>query len=561
MVSGQLNELTRPSWGTRAALALLAVLVALSGFASGTSAPAARAQEAQQQSGAGADADADAETDTAGTDVIVMLEEGADPVEAAHELGVEPTHIYSDVFTGFAGNLPPEALAEARASDAVQRITPDGEVHAEGQTIPTGVTRVGVPVLPGTQHLNIASPINADIAILDTGVSRNSDLNVAGGVSCIDHQAQQENAKNKKKKKKHKKGKGKDKGGHHKGKKHNKNKKNSGSAQSVSADTKTTAGGAEGVSAAKNKHKNNKHKKDKGKGKNKGGHHKGKNTKGKGDHGKNGGNKKKNQKRRQKEERREERHGPNWEDDNGHGTHTAGIAAALDNDDGVVGVAPGARVWSVKVLDANGSGTYSDVICGLDWVAANAGTIDVVNLSLSGEGGEDSNPPFHTAVSNVVNAGVVVVVAAGNQGTDAASRVPASFDEVLTVSGLSDSNGQPGGGGERTCFGLNDDAFLIFSNFGHDVDIMAPGDCILSLQPQGGPIRESGTSEASPHVAGAVAHFIAGRTNATGIRPTVLETRDWLMNVASRSQVDDGVLGDPDGIPEPVLWLAALASG
>jgi subtilisin family serine protease len=558
MVSGQLNELTRPSWGTRAVLALLAAVVALSGLVSGTSAPTARAQEAR--SVASADADADAETDVAGTDVIVMLKEGTDPVEAAHELGVEPTHIYSDVFTGFAGSMPPEALAEARASDTVRRITPDGEVHAEGQTIPTGVTRVGVPVLPGTAHLNVASPINADIAILDTGVSRNSDLNVAGGVSCIDHQAQQENAK-KKKKTKHKKGKGKGKkkGGHKKGKKHNKNKKkkNSASAQSVSADSKTTTGSAEGVNADKNKHKNNKHKNDKGKGKKKGSHHKGKNTKGKGDHG----NKKKNQKRRQKEERREERHGPNWEDDNGHGTHTAGIAAAMDNDDGIVGVAPGARVWSVKVLDAAGSGTYSDVICGLDWVAANAGTIDVVNLSLSGEGGEDSNPPFHTAVSNVVNAGVVVVVAAGNQGTDAASRVPASFDEVLTVSGLSDADGQPGGFGGRTCFGLNDDAFLIFSNFGHDVDIMAPGDCILSLQPQGGPIRESGTSEASPHIAGAVAHFIAGRTNATGIRPTVLETRDWLLNVASRPQVDDGVLGDPDGIPEPVLWLAALAGG
>jgi subtilisin family serine protease len=556
MVSGQLNELTRPSWGTRAVLALLAAVVALSGLVSGTSAPTARAQEAQ--SVASADADADAETDVAGTDVIVMLEEGTDPVEAAHELGVEPTHIYSDVFTGFAGSMPPEALAEARASDTVRRITPDGEVHAEGQTIPTGVTRVGVPVLPGTAHLNVASPINADIAILDTGVSRNSDLNVAGGVSCIDHQAQQENAKKKKKHKKGK-GKGKKKGGHKKGKKHNKNKKkkNSASAQSVSADSNPTTGSAERVNADKNKHKNNKHKNDKGKGKKKGSHHKGKNTKGKGDHG----NKKKNQKRRQKEERREERHGPNWEDDNGHGTHTAGIAAALDNDDGVVGVAPGARVWSVKVLDAAGSGTYSDVICGLDWVAANAGTIDVVNLSLSGEGGEDSNPPFHTAVSNVVNAGVVVVVAAGNQGTDAASRVPASFNEVLTVSGLSDADGQPGGFGGRTCFGLNDDAFLIFSNFGHDVDIMAPGDCILSLQPQGGPIRESGTSEASPHIAGAVAHFIAGRTNATGIRPTVLETRDWLLNVASRSQVDDGVLGDPDGIPEPVLWLAALAGG
>lgn len=437
---------------------LLAVMAAVVGFGvlpvgSDSSAPAANAQEAT------------------GEEVIVVLEKGEDPVAVAAELGVELTHVYEEVFTGFAGTLPADAVTEAAAARSVQRIFLDGPVQAEAQTVPTGVRRAGVPTEEGTNRLSVDSPVNADIAIIDTGVARRNDLRVAGGVDCVDP-----------KKKKNKKG------------------------------------------------KNGK----KGKGK-----------------------QSKKQKRKQRRDRRRTKP---WEDDNGHGTHTAGIAAAIDNDSSVVGVAPGARIWAVKVLDAQGNGTFGDVICGLDWVVKRQATIDVVNLSLSGAGsdGPCSNTPFHQAICDVVNAGIPVVVAAGNQDTSASARVPAAFDEVITVSGLSDSDGAPGGNGPNTCFGYGDDTFLSFSNNGPDVDIMAPGDCILSLSNRGEPVRESGTSAASPHVAGAAAHFIAQELAATGERPTPQETQTWLETEGSRSQAVDGVTGDNDGNPEPVLWLEAL---
>jgi subtilisin family serine protease len=227
----------------------------------------------------------------------------------------------------------------------------------------------------------------------------------------------------------------------------------------------------------------------------------------------------------------------------------AGIAAAIDNDTGVVGIAPGARIWAVKVLDESGGGSFSDVICGLDWVAANQATIDVVNLSLSGSGSDGPcvSSALHSAICNVVNGGVPVVVAAGNQGTDVSTRVPASFEEVITVGAFADSDGAPGKLGPFACFGA-DDTYLGFSNFGPDVDIAAPGDCILSLDSGGGTRRQSGTSEASPHVAGALAWYIASFAAANGgARPTPAQSRDWLLNEASQAQ---------DGIPYPVLWLA-----
>lgn len=407
-----------------------------------------------------------------GEEVIVILDEGEDPVAVAAELGVELTHVYEEVFTGFAGTLPADAVTDAASARSVQRIFLDGPVQAEAQTIPTGVRRAGVPTENGTNRLAVDSPVDADIAILDTGVTRRNDLRVAGGKDCVDP---------KKKKKKKKK----------KGKKGNNDKKS------------------------------------------------------------------KKEKRRQRRERRRTKP---WEDDNGHGTHIAGIAAAIDNDSGVVGVAPGARIWAVKVLDAGGGGTFGDVICGLDWVVKRQATIDVVNLSLSGAGsdGPCSNTPFHQAICNVVNAGIPVVVAAGNQGTSAGARVPAAYDEVITVSGLADSDGAPGKDGPTTCSGYGDDTFLPFSNDGPDVDIMAPGDCILSLSNRGEPVRESGTSAASPHVAGAAAHFIAQELAATGERPTPQQTQMWLETEASRSQAVDGVTGDDDGNPEPVLWLEVL---
>ena len=104
-------------------------------------------------------------------------------------------------------------------------------------------------------------------------------------------------------------------------------------------------------------------------------------------------------------------------DDNGHGTHVAGIAAAKDDLQGVVGIAPGARLWAIKVLDSQGSGFDSDIIEGIDYITQHANEIDVVNMSFGGEGSDDA---LHTAIINSVNAGVTYAAAAGNGAADAA---------------------------------------------------------------------------------------------------------------------------------------------
>ena len=243
-----------------------------------------------------------------------------------------------------------------------------------------------------------------------------------------------------------------------------------------------------------------------------------------------------------------------YEDRSGHGTPVAGVIAAMDNSRDVVGVAPGARIWSVKVLDASGSGSWSDVLCGLDWVYRNRQTIDVVNMSLSGPGkdGRCSSFPVHRAVCKVVAARIPVVVAAGNQGRDAGTRIPAAWDEVIAVSAFADSDGQPGGDGGKTCDYDADDSFWYASNDGRDVDIAAPGSCIVSLTPQGTLRRNSGTSLAAPHVAGAVARYKADRPNASA-----RSVRDWLLSdKASQPQGSPfGFTGDDDGSPERVLWL------
>jgi subtilisin family serine protease len=482
-------------------LAVLAALVASSSLPIGSGAPAVAiaAQEetvpTEELPLEGPPPVAEAPTSTEapdnGEEVIVVLEDDVDPAAVARDLGVEPTHIYADVFTGFSATMPAVALAEATASGAVKQISRDGRVQAEEQIVGTGVLRVGVPHVPGSPNLAIASPVDADIAILDTGVSRGGDLYAVGGKSCVNEKKKKDK---KKKKKKKKKGKG---------------KKGKGKKSDVESEKK---------------------KRKKGK----------KNKKGK--------NKK----------------GNSWQDDNGHGTHVAGIAAALDNGQGIVGVAPGARIWGVKVLDGNGSGSFSDVICGLNWVVQNRGTIDVVNLSLSGAGSDGSceSSALHQAVCNVVYSGIPVVVAAGNQGTDASTRVPASYDEVITVSGMADSDGAPGHLGPGTCAGFADDTFLPFSNFGADVDIAAPGDCIISLWKKGGLRNQSGTSSASPHVTGAVAHFIASFTHIHGFRPSPDQVRAWLLTEASRPQSSEfGFSGDPDGGLEPMLWLQQALGG
>ena len=131
---------------------------------------------------------------------------------------------------------------------------------------------------------------------------------------------------------------------------------------------------------------------------------------------------------------------------NGHGTHVAGTAAAKDNSIGVVGVAPGARLWAVRVLDAGGGGSWSSIICGIDWVTARADTIEVANMSLGGSGSEGSctDHGLREAICRSTAAGVTYVVSAGNAAADAAGFVPATYDEVISVSAIADFDGQTG---------------------------------------------------------------------------------------------------------------------
>ncbi len=208
-----------------------------------------------------------------------------------------------------------------------------------------------------------------------------------------------------------------------------------------------------------------------------------------------------------------------WVDRHGHGTHVAGIIGARDNGIGVVGVAPGARLWAVKVFRDDGIGYVSWLICGLDWVAAHASTIRVANYSGGASGTDTPNcggtsDPLHQAVCRVVRAGVTLVVAAGNGGNDAGNTIPAAYPEAITVGAIVDTDGKPGGQGPGTSYGA-DDTRASFSNHGRAVDIYAPGYAILSTVPGGNFQRWSGTSMAAPHVAGAAALYLVQNPGAS----------------------------------------------
>jgi len=232
----------------------------------------------------------------------------------------------------------------------------------------------------------------------------------------------------------------------------------------------------------------------------------------------------------------------------GHGTHVAGTIGALDNGTGVVGVAPGVRLWPVQVLDPTGMGTTSSVVCGIDYVTQHADQIEVANMSLGGSGSDDGNcgktngDAMHQAICNSVAAGVTYAVAAGNDHADARNTVPASYNEVITVSALADFNGQPGGGAAPTCRADQDDTFADFSNYGPDVDLIAPGVCIRSTYMGGGYTTMSGTSMATPHVAGGAALYKATHHGASPQTvKTALQNAGSLNWIWSSSQDRDGV--------------------
>ena len=248
-------------------------------------------------------------------------------------------------------------------------------------------------------------------------------------------------------------------------------------------------------------------------------------------------------------------------DGNGHGSHVAGTIAAKDDANGVVGVVPGARLYAVKVLNDAGVGLTSDIVCGINWVTSTRtdgdpnNNIAVANMSLGGGGADDGNcgqssgDAEHLAICNSTNAGVTYVVAAGNDGVDYRNSTPAAYDQVLTVTAMADYNGAPGGGAASTCRSGTDDAFASFSNWAtlaadQNHTIAGPGVCINSTYMLGMYSTLSGTSMASPHVAGVAALCIA--TGAcTGTPAQIISKLRADAQSYNQANTGYGFTGDP----------------
>lgn len=385
---------------------------------------------------------------------IVVLHDGeADPADVAHEHarrhGTDTGHIYRHALRGYAAAMSREAAERVASDSRVRRVVPDQQVSKTWQDMPKNIDRVYAPAT-SERYSGIASltinrdddvRVDADIAIIDSGVdSTHPDLNVSGGVDCVDYTP-------------------------------------------CAAVVPT--------------------------------------------------------------------------DPDGHGTHVAGTAAAIDNDDFVVGVAPGARIWSVRVLHATGSGTDSTVLAGIDWVTAHAGVIDVANMSLGRRASllSDEDEALNTALRSSVNAGVTYSVAAGNEKRDALFYVPANHPDVLTVSAISDCDGLDGARSTYCVEGESDDARASFSNYGLVVDLAAPGVLIHSTFPMnhpdypGGEVWGSGTSMAAPHVAGAAALL----TSKPQFRGKPADVRSTLLSNGNLGWLDTSL----DGVREPLVEVTA----
>lgn len=361
---------------------------------------------------------------------IITMKSGEQASGRASEMeklhGLKIAHLYDHVLNGFAAHVPPERLKALLQDSRVASVVQDHYVHADAQTVPTGIERVFGDISSAESGNGNGSMSNVNIAVIDSGIDlKHPDLNVVGGKNCST--------------------------------------------------------------------------------------------------------------------------GRSYADGNGHGTHVAGTIGAKDNGVGVVGVVPGARLWAVRVLDNSGNGAWSSIICGINFVKQNARIIKVANMSLGGDGTDTgcNDGGLHQAICNAVNAGITFVVAAGNESADAANHVPAAYDEVITVSALADFDGIAGGSAAPTCRTDEDDTFADFSNYGEDVDMIAPGVCIYSTWKGNSYATMSGTSMATPHVAGAAALYIA---NNPGKSPAEVKTAlqgtgnlDWFYDT------------DPDAFPEVLL--------
>ena len=253
-----------------------------------------------------------------------------------------------------------------------------------------------------------------------------------------------------------------------------------------------------------------------------------------------------------------------------HATFVACVLAALDNNFGVVGVAPGAHLWSVRVVRENGVANMSDLVAGLDYVAAHASQIDVCNISLGSiYGGDNSGlrPLEQAAIQSIVNAGVVVVAATGNDGADIAGpdgildntddTIPAGFPEVMAVSAVDPATEQLA---NFSNFSRKSHATPFVHSPGGAIDVALPGVDIFSSILNGNYEYASGTSIAAPHASGLVALYIAthGRaTNAAGvyrIRQAIVDAA-WPQNKwNAASTFDADANHEALGIPS-IAWV------
>ena len=250
------------------------------------------------------------------------------------------------------------------------------------------------------------------------------------------------------------------------------------------------------------------------------------------------------------------------QDDNGHGTNVAGILAAKNTGSALTGAAPGTKIYAVKVLNSRATGTLSQIICGMDWVTANAAALNikVANMSIEGSGSNDNNcgntnnDAWHKAMCRSVAAGVTYVVSAGNSKTSFASTIPASYPEVLTTTAMSDTDGLAGAkGAAPSCkSGEKDDTYATYSNYAATTadqahTVAAPGTCVVADKPGGGTATYYGTSQAAPHVAGTVA-LCLGNGGATGpcagLTPAqiIAKVRG---DAAAAATTSNGFSGDP----------------
>jgi subtilisin len=348
---------------------------------------------------------------------IVVLKPTADAEAVAHaharKYGAQPFALYQHALKGYAATLSRHALRLVRSDPRVAFLSPNIQVEAAAQALPTGINRIDGE-LSSTRSGDGAGTVNVNVAVLDTGIDvDHPDLNVVGGTNCVQ----------------------------------------------------------------------------------------------------------KNQPP---------------DDDEGHGTVVSGVLGARDNDIGVVGIASGTPLWALKVLNKKSQGTTAQIICGIDWVTATRTDLDptndirIANMSLAGPGSDDGDcgrtnkDAVHTAICASIATGVIYVVAAANDNVDVATRFPASYDEVLTVTALWDSDGQAGGlnAGSFPFPQLDfctdhDDVAADFSDFAtlpadQAHTIAAPGVCINSTFIDGGAgVWGIGTSFAAPHVAGVAALCIA----------------------------------------------------